>query len=72
VESGRTNGLEPESIEYLVFDPTGALLGAVALPPIEVLEIGDDYVMGVYRDELEVQYLQVHELVKDRARTLDR
>jgi hypothetical protein len=64
VESGRASGSEPPSIDYLVFDPSGALLGVVALPPIEVLEIGDDYVMGVYRDELEVQYLQVHEIVK--------
>jgi hypothetical protein len=47
-----------------VFDPAGAWLGVVALPPIEVLAIGDDYVIGVYRDELDIQYLQVHELVK--------
>jgi hypothetical protein len=60
-----------DSVDHLVFDPTGVLLGVVALPPIEVLEIGDDYVMGISRDYLEIQYLQVHELVKDPARTLD-
>jgi hypothetical protein len=61
----------PEPVDHLVFDLNGVLLGVVALPPIEVLEIGDDHVIGIYRDDLEVQYLQVHELVKDPARTLD-
>ncbi len=64
VESGRANGTAPETMDYFVFNPTGAWLGVVALPPIEVLEIGDDYVLGIYRDELDIQYLQVHELVK--------
>jgi hypothetical protein len=71
VQRGRANGSAAESVDHLVFDPTGALLGVVALPPIEVLEIGDDYVMGVYRDELDVEYLQVHEIVKQPAGTLD-
>jgi hypothetical protein len=67
VERGPANGAAPESVEYLVFDRAGVLLGIVALPPIEVLEIGDDYVMGVYRDEHEVEYLRVHEIVKQSA-----
>ncbi len=64
VELGPTNGAAPELVDHLVFDRTGALLGVVALPPIVVLEIGDDYVMGIYGDELGVEYLQVHEIVK--------
>ena len=40
------------------------LLGDVELPPVEVLEIGEDYVIGLYRDELEVEYVQVYELAK--------
>jgi hypothetical protein len=51
-------------VDYTVFDPTGELLGVVTLPPIEVLEIGDNYVMGVFRDALEVEYLQVYEIAK--------
>ncbi|MEE2899077.1 MAG: hypothetical protein VX815_11500, partial [Gemmatimonadota bacterium] len=51
-----------ETVDYMVFDPAGALLGVVPLPPLEVLEIGDDYVVGVYRDEFEVQYLGVFDL----------
>jgi hypothetical protein len=54
----------PEAVDYLVFDPGGVLLGTVVVPPIEVLEIGDDYAMGIYRDELEVEHLHVHEIVK--------
>ena len=52
------------SIDHLVFDPVGALLGVVALPPIQVLEIGEDYVMGVHHDELDVEYLHVYQLRK--------
>jgi len=64
VELGRTAGSATEAIDHLVFDPEGVLLGIVALPSIEVLEIGDDYVLGLYRDELEVEYLHVYEIVK--------
>lgn len=67
VERGPVNGAAQGSVDYIVFDRAGVLLGIVALPTIEVLEIGDDYVMGVYRDELEVEYLQVHEIVKQSA-----
>jgi hypothetical protein len=54
----------PQSVDHFVFDPTGVLLGVVALPPLEVLEIGDDYLMGIHRDGLDIQYLRVHEIVK--------
>jgi hypothetical protein len=64
VELAPVSGAAPDPVDHLVFDPTGVLLGSVALPPIDVLEIGDDYVMGIYRDELEIEYLQVHEIVK--------
>jgi hypothetical protein len=61
---GPTEGGGGASIDYLVFDPEGKLLGAVALPPIEVLEIGEGYVLGVYRDELEVEFVQLYDLTK--------
>ncbi len=71
VEQRPVNWAEPEEIDYLVFDPGGLLLGTVVLPPIDVLEIGEDYVLGVYRDDMEVEYLRVHAIVKppvtDRA-----
>lgn len=49
---------------YLVFDPAGALLGELELPPLEILEIGRDYVLGVFRDALGVEFLRVHSLEK--------
>jgi len=64
VELGPTTGATAPSVDHLVFDPAGALLGIVPLPPIQVLEIGDDYVLGVQHDELEVEYLQVYEIEK--------
>jgi hypothetical protein len=64
VEQGPTNSAAAESVDYLVFDPVGALLGVVALPRVRALEIGDDYVLGVYQDELEVEYLRVYEIEK--------
>lgn len=62
VERGPTEERGAETVDYMVFDPAGALLGVVPLPPLEVLEIGDDYVVGVYRDEFGVQYLGVFDL----------
>ncbi len=69
VERGPTGATGSGSVAYLVFDAGGALLGTVALPPIRVLEIGHDYVLGVYRDELEVEYLHCYDIVKPRALT---
>jgi hypothetical protein len=46
-----------------VFDPDGALFGEVRLPvSLEVLDIGDDYLLGLFRDELEVEYLRLYPL----------
>ncbi|UCD24528.1 MAG: hypothetical protein JSW51_01015 [Gemmatimonadota bacterium] len=52
------------SIDYLVFDPTGVLLGTVATPPVRILDIGHDYLLGVYEDDLEVQYLKLFDILK--------
>jgi hypothetical protein len=56
------------AIEFLLFDPSGLLRGPVLVPPVRILEIGDDYVLGVARDEMEVQYVQVLSLVKTVSR----
>jgi hypothetical protein len=63
-ERGPTSGREGEFTDFLVFDPEGVLLGTVSLPPIRVFEIGLDYVLGVYVDELGIQYVRVHELTR--------
>ncbi len=51
--------------EWSVFDPQGAWLGTVSMPPgFELYEIGADYILGKETDELEVEYITVYALVK--------
>ena len=45
-----------------VFSADGQLLGVADFPPIQVLEIGADYVLGVARDADGVEYVVVHDL----------
>jgi len=50
---------------WSVFTPDGQWLGEVAVPDrFSPLEIGDDYVLGRFGDELDVEHIQVWELVK--------
>jgi len=67
VQVGTAGLAGSQSVGHLVFDRNGVLLGNVALPPVEVLEIGDDYVLGLFRDDLEVEYLHVYEIAKPSA-----
>lgn len=63
-------GADPPPFE--VFAPDGTWLGAVALPPglergfiqyqAPYMEIGDDHVLGVWRDGLGVQYVRMYRL----------
>jgi hypothetical protein len=46
-----------------VFDPDGRWLGAVSTPAgLMIHEIGSDYLLGVRRDEFDVEYVQLYEL----------
>ncbi len=50
---------------WTVFSPDGQLLGQVEVPPgLEVHEIGDDYLLGVQRDEFDVPYVLRFPLVE--------
>ena len=58
---------------FQVYTPDGEWLGTVSVPPglqqenlgLPVrLEIGDDYILGVWRDELEVEYVKMYGLAK--------
>ena len=60
---------------YSVFGPDGAWLGAVELPPgmpwlrglalrTALLEIGTDYVLGVWEDDLGVEQVRLYRLLK--------
>ena len=63
-------GAEPPPFE--VHAPDGTWLGSVALPPglergfiqyqAPYMEIGEDYVLGVWKDDLDVQYVRVYRL----------
>ncbi len=50
---------------WTVFDSTGTMLGLVTTPAgLSVREIGRDYILGVARDELDVQHVQLFVLEK--------
>ena len=49
----------------MVFSPDGHLLGQVEVPAgLQVHEIGDDYLLGVQRDEFDVPYVLRFPLVE--------
>lgn len=60
---------------YLVFGSDGTWLGEVTLPhgldrgfiayQAPGLQIGTDFVLGVWKDQLDVQYVRLYELVKE-------
>lgn len=54
---------EDDAPEWLVFDPEGRARGIVELPrELEVHEIGEDYILGLWTDELDVEYVRRHAL----------
>lgn len=54
-----------ERAQWSVFDSASAMLGTVTLPPrLELLEVGEDYVLGLWHDELDVEIIQVYALAK--------
>lgn len=56
--------------EWDVFEPEGRFLGTVELPPgLQLFEIGEDYVVGLRRDELDLEYLLLLPLVKPGGET---
>ncbi len=53
--------------EWSVFSAGGGLLCTVEMPPeINVLDIGDDYVLGLQRDSMDVEYVGLFHLHRDR------
>ena len=53
---------------WAVFAPDGLLRGTVETPPsVRVLEIGRDYVLGTWEDELGVQYVRMYRLERERG-----
>ena len=53
------------SARWHVFDPDGAWLGVVEAPAgFRPTDIGADYMLGTWRDELEIEHVQMYELIK--------
>ena len=51
---------------WSVFDSGGTLLGEIAAPlGFEPHHIGDDFLLGTWRDELDVEYVQLYVLHKE-------
>lgn len=50
---------------WTVFDPDGRMLGALDLPAdLRVFQIGRDFVLGVWRDDMDVEHVRVYRLVR--------
>ncbi len=53
----------PLPTEWDVFDASGRWLTTVALPgDVVIHDIGEDYVLGVWKDEMDVQYVRMYGL----------
>ena len=54
-----------ESRRWTVFAADGVLLGTLSVPEtLDLLDIGDDYVLGKWQDELDVEHVLLYELIK--------
>lgn len=56
-----------EEYRWSVFDPEGGLLGEVVFPVVlEPMHIGDDFVLGKWRDGFDVEHVRLYDLIKPR------
>ena len=54
-----------EANNWSVYDAGGTLRGTLGLPPrFQPLDIGPDYVLGVWRDADDVEHVQLYDLIK--------
>jgi hypothetical protein len=54
-----------QASHWRVFDAEGAWLGTVVTPPrLQLYEIGHDYVLGRWRDDLDVEHVLLYELMR--------
>ncbi len=54
-----------EEYRWSIFDPEGRLLGEVVFPVVlEPMHIGDDFVLGEWRDEFDVEHVRLYRLIK--------
>jgi hypothetical protein len=63
LRTGRHFPPEGPSPEWTVFSVDGAWLGSLEMPEgFDPLEVGEDYLLGVWRDELDVESVRVYGL----------
>ena len=68
VEDFRAPGLEVVPVN--VFDPDGLLVGRFEVhTDIEILEIGRDYLLALYDDPMDVEFVQLYELTRPEQPT---
>jgi len=57
-----------EPREWMVFDPQGRARGVMRTPPgLDVLSISDEHVLGVWRDELGLEYVRRYRIRREDA-----
>jgi hypothetical protein len=67
VEDYRYDGDE-QPPRWTVFDSEHRMLGTVDLPEgPEVHQIGSDFVLGVWRDEMDVEHVQLYGVLKPKT-----
>jgi hypothetical protein len=65
VEEYRTD--EKDAPRWTVFDSAGRHLGSLATPrALRIDDIGDDWMVGVFRDSLDVEQVRLHRIIKPR------
>jgi hypothetical protein len=53
------------STDWNVFAPDGQWLTPIGLPDgVRILELGDDYLLGLWLDELDIEHVRMYEIVK--------
>ena len=63
---GETRRPGDDQPRWKVFDPQGALLGTVETPPrFNIYQIGADFMLGRWRDDLDVEHVRLYELHKE-------
>jgi len=51
---------------WKIFDRDGVYLGVVETPPrFRICEVGSDYLLGRWRDDLDVEHVRMYQLVKE-------
>lgn len=60
---------DPGSPVWTVFDPRGRLMGRVGTPAgLDIHQIGRDFVLGRWRDDLDVEHVRLHRLERPEVR----